>query len=189
MGDSNHVIADRRLLFDPFRTQPDNNEGSSVHRLYRRRGIARRVLAELLHLAPENGVTRIVVETNARWTEAQSLYEASGFTFTHSAPGAFGPENSTSFCSERGEDGASLETVLAGDRAPSLCVCEFGLINQPKSGEYKGPARIWSHVVRPTSHTGQVGSLPEPSCSVATTRADMVDPQKTNGTSIFVVRL
>jgi ribosomal protein S18 acetylase RimI-like enzyme len=65
----------------------------SVHRDYRRRGIARRLVAELLQVASENGVSRIVVETNAEWTEAQDLYEASGFAFTHSSPGAFGREN------------------------------------------------------------------------------------------------
>jgi GNAT superfamily N-acetyltransferase len=67
----------------------------SVHRDYRRRGIATRLLEKLLQLAPEHGVNRIVVETNAKWTEARSLYEASGFKFTHSAPGAFGLET---FC-------------------------------------------------------------------------------------------
>jgi GNAT superfamily N-acetyltransferase len=64
----------------------------SVHRDYRRRGIARQVLEELVNLAPRYGVKRIVVETNARWFEARNLYEASGFKFTHSAPGAFGRE-------------------------------------------------------------------------------------------------
>lgn len=33
------------------------------------------------------------METNANWTEAQNLYEASGFKFTHSAPGEFGRES------------------------------------------------------------------------------------------------
>jgi GNAT superfamily N-acetyltransferase len=65
----------------------------SVHRHYRRRGIAKKLLAELLHLASEYGVNRILVETNAKWTEAQNLYVASGFKFTHSAPGEFGPES------------------------------------------------------------------------------------------------
>jgi GNAT superfamily N-acetyltransferase len=64
----------------------------SVHRNYRRRGIARQVLAELVNLAAGYGVKRIVVETNARWIEARNLYEAFGFTFTRSAPGAFGQE-------------------------------------------------------------------------------------------------
>jgi GNAT superfamily N-acetyltransferase len=64
----------------------------SVHRDYRRRGIARQVLAELVNLAADYGVKRIVVETNAKWIEARNLYEASGFKFTRSAPGAFGRE-------------------------------------------------------------------------------------------------
>jgi GNAT superfamily N-acetyltransferase len=64
----------------------------SVHREYRRRGIATQLLAKLVHLASEYGVNRIVVETNAKWKEARNLYEASGFTFTHSTPGAFGRE-------------------------------------------------------------------------------------------------
>lgn len=65
----------------------------SVHRNYRRRGIARRVLVELVNLAAGYGVERIVVETNAKWIEARSLYEGFGFKFTHSAPGAFGRES------------------------------------------------------------------------------------------------
>jgi GNAT superfamily N-acetyltransferase len=65
----------------------------SVHRTYRRRGIATQLLAELLHLASECGVNRVVVETNAKWNEARNLYEASGFKFAHSAPGDFGRES------------------------------------------------------------------------------------------------
>ena len=65
----------------------------AVHRDYRRRGIAARLVAELVHVASECGVDRIVVETNAKWQEARSLYEACGFAFTHSAPGAFGRES------------------------------------------------------------------------------------------------
>ena len=64
----------------------------SVHRNYRRRGIAREILAELVNVATEYGVKRIVVETNAKWIEAQNLYGAFGFKFSHSAPGAFGRE-------------------------------------------------------------------------------------------------
>jgi ribosomal protein S18 acetylase RimI-like enzyme len=64
----------------------------SVHRNYRRRGIARQVLAELVDFATAHGVKRIVVETNAKWIEARNLYEAFGFKFTRSAPGAYGRE-------------------------------------------------------------------------------------------------
>jgi len=65
----------------------------SVHRDYRRRHFATQLLAELIHVASEYGLNRIVVETNAKWKEARNLYEASGFKFTHSAPGAFGRES------------------------------------------------------------------------------------------------
>ena len=44
----------------------------SVHRDYRRRGIAGRVLAELMNLATRYGVKRIVVETNAKWVGARN---------------------------------------------------------------------------------------------------------------------
>jgi len=69
----------------------------SVHRDYRRRGVARQLLAELHHLESENVVSRIVVETNAKWTEAHSLYKTSGFTFTHSAPALLGESASMNF--------------------------------------------------------------------------------------------
>jgi GNAT superfamily N-acetyltransferase len=65
----------------------------AVQRDYRRRGIATRLLSELIYLASARGINRIVVETNARWTEARNLYEKVGFKFTHLAPGAFGDES------------------------------------------------------------------------------------------------
>jgi ribosomal protein S18 acetylase RimI-like enzyme len=54
----------------------------SVHRDYRRRGIARQVLADLVNRATGYGVKRIVVETDAEWIEAQKLYEAFSFNCT-----------------------------------------------------------------------------------------------------------
>ena len=65
----------------------------SVHRDHRRRGIATNLLAALIHLAPAYGINRIVVETNATWKEARTLYEKSGFTFMHAAEGLFGQES------------------------------------------------------------------------------------------------
>jgi GNAT superfamily N-acetyltransferase len=65
----------------------------AVQRNYRRRGVATRLLSELIDLASELGVNRLVVETNAKWTEARNLYEKAGFKFTHVAPGAFGDES------------------------------------------------------------------------------------------------
>ena len=65
----------------------------AVWRDYRRRGIATRLLSELICLASERGINRIVVETNAKWTEARKSYEKAGFNFTHLALGAFGDDS------------------------------------------------------------------------------------------------
>jgi GNAT superfamily N-acetyltransferase len=65
----------------------------AVQRDYRRRGIATRLLSALIYLASERGINRVVVETNAMWTEARSLYKKAGFKFTHLAPGTFGDES------------------------------------------------------------------------------------------------
>ncbi len=64
----------------------------SVCQSHRRRGVATRILTELIRLGTLHHVSRIEVETNAAWTEARRLYEGFGFTFTHSAPGDFGRE-------------------------------------------------------------------------------------------------
>jgi GNAT superfamily N-acetyltransferase len=64
----------------------------SVHRDHRRKGIATRLVSALIELAGVHGVEQVVVETNAKWTDAQALYEGVGFTLTHYAPGDFGRE-------------------------------------------------------------------------------------------------
>ena len=64
----------------------------SVHPRHRRKGIATQVLAGLVNYAKRCDVRHIVVETNADWVGARSLYETFGFGFTHSAPSAFGLE-------------------------------------------------------------------------------------------------
>jgi ribosomal protein S18 acetylase RimI-like enzyme len=64
----------------------------SVHREYRRLGIAKRLLIALVGRAAECGLDRVVVETNAKWKEARKLYEGSGFTRTHTRAGPFGRE-------------------------------------------------------------------------------------------------
>jgi hypothetical protein len=46
----------------------------------------------MIELAGVHGVEQVVVETNAKWTDAQALYEGVGFTLTHYAPGDFGRE-------------------------------------------------------------------------------------------------
>ena len=58
-----------------------------VKRMYvapdgRRRGVARRILAELERLAAGHGYARIILETGARQPEALALYERSGYRRT-----------------------------------------------------------------------------------------------------------
>ncbi len=65
----------------------------SVHRDHRRRGIGATLVSALVQSARDHGVERLVVETNAAWRDARSLYEQLGFVFTHYAPGEFGSES------------------------------------------------------------------------------------------------
>jgi GNAT superfamily N-acetyltransferase len=64
----------------------------SVHRDYRRRGIATEVLSVLVQEGRAHGAKHIVVETNAIWNDARAFYEEAGFTLTHYAAGNFGRE-------------------------------------------------------------------------------------------------
>jgi GNAT superfamily N-acetyltransferase len=64
----------------------------SVDREHRRRGIGASLVSALLERARVLGVEHVVVETNAKWTDARVMYERAGFTLTHVAPGDFGPE-------------------------------------------------------------------------------------------------
>jgi GNAT superfamily N-acetyltransferase len=96
-GDSVLVAVDSGLVVGTGILMVRAPEGEivrmAVQRAYRRRGIATRLLSELICLASERGINRIVVETNAKWSEARDLYEKAGFKFTHLAPGAFGDES------------------------------------------------------------------------------------------------
>jgi [ribosomal protein S18]-alanine N-acetyltransferase len=96
-GDSVLVAVDSGLVVGTGILMVRAPEGEivrmAVQRAYRRRGIATRLLSELICLASERGINRIVVETNAKWSEARDLYEKAGFKFTHLAPSAFGDES------------------------------------------------------------------------------------------------
>lgn len=54
----------------------------SVDREWRRRGIAKTIVAELLAVARRAGSNRVVVSTDTPWLEAVALYEATGFVVT-----------------------------------------------------------------------------------------------------------
>jgi GNAT superfamily N-acetyltransferase len=55
----------------------------SVHSTFRRRGIARALLARLVSLARRRGMRELLVETNNDWQAAIALYARNGFVEYH----------------------------------------------------------------------------------------------------------
>ena len=62
----------------------------SVVRTYRRTGLGRRLVEDLVATARRWGMSRVVLETSAHWTDAVEFYVCCGFTQTHFELGAFG---------------------------------------------------------------------------------------------------
>jgi ribosomal protein S18 acetylase RimI-like enzyme len=63
---------------------------------YRRRGIGRRLMDQALHAAADHDYEQLVIHTRARYREAVSLYESSGWRRGPDMPGP-GPERSYSY--------------------------------------------------------------------------------------------
>ena len=57
---------------------------------FRRAGLGRRLVADLVATARSWGMSRVVLETSAYWTDAMEFYVRCGFTQTHFESGAFG---------------------------------------------------------------------------------------------------
>jgi ribosomal protein S18 acetylase RimI-like enzyme len=64
----------------------------SVAPMYRRRGLGRRLVAELVEAARNLGATRVILETSSRWTEVIAFYSACGFDVIGEQDGAFGTD-------------------------------------------------------------------------------------------------
>ena len=62
----------------------------SVAQEYRRAGVGRRLVADLVEIARQWGMERVILETSAHWTEVIQFYERCGFTLTHFEDGQFG---------------------------------------------------------------------------------------------------
>jgi putative acetyltransferase len=62
----------------------------SVVRTYRRSGLGRRLVEDLVATARRWGMSRVVLETSAHWTEVVEFYERCGFTQTLFESGNFG---------------------------------------------------------------------------------------------------
>lgn len=74
---------------------PRDAESAEIVRMsvapeYRRTGLGRRLVANLVETARAWGASRVVLETSANWTEVVQFYERCGFTVTHTDDGAFG---------------------------------------------------------------------------------------------------
>lgn len=64
----------------------------SVARACRRTGLGRRLVDELVAIARPWGISRIVLETSADWTEVVEFYLRCGFVKTRVESGNFGPD-------------------------------------------------------------------------------------------------
>jgi GNAT superfamily N-acetyltransferase len=62
----------------------------SVAPAYRRSGLGRRLVRELVERAQGWGMDRVVLETSAHWTDVVEFYLRCGFTQTHFEDGEFG---------------------------------------------------------------------------------------------------
>ena len=62
----------------------------SVVRTYRRTGLGRRLVEDLVATACSWGMSRVVLETSAHWQDAVEFYVRCGFTQTHFESGTFG---------------------------------------------------------------------------------------------------
>lgn len=62
----------------------------SVAPAYRRSGLGRTLVRELVERARVWGMDRVVLETSARWTDVVRFYLGCGFTQTHFEDGEFG---------------------------------------------------------------------------------------------------
>ena len=74
---------------------PRDAESAEVVRMsvapeFRRTGVGRRLVDELVEIARGWGMARVVLETSAQWTEVVQFYERCGFTVTHFEEGDFG---------------------------------------------------------------------------------------------------
>jgi putative acetyltransferase len=62
----------------------------SVAPAFRRTGLGRRLVADLVATARGWGMSRVVLETSAQWTDVVEFYMRCGFTQTHFESGTFG---------------------------------------------------------------------------------------------------
>jgi ribosomal protein S18 acetylase RimI-like enzyme len=67
----------------PFRQNTAQIVRMSTAIEYRRQGVGRAILHELIRLAANSGFKELMLETTSTWDSAVAFYEASGFRKTH----------------------------------------------------------------------------------------------------------
>ncbi|HEY3139886.1 MAG TPA: GNAT family N-acetyltransferase [Acidimicrobiales bacterium] len=64
----------------------------AVAKLWRRSGIGRRIVDELVATAASWGFPKVTLETTSTWPDAMAFYQSCGFAITRHAQGRFGPK-------------------------------------------------------------------------------------------------
>jgi GNAT superfamily N-acetyltransferase len=89
------VACDGRVVVGTGTVIPRNEATAEIVRMsvaqqYRRAGVGHRLVVDLVEIARQWGMERVVLETSAHWTEVVQFYERCGFTLTHFEDGSFG---------------------------------------------------------------------------------------------------
>lgn len=92
---------------------PTDRESGKLSKLfvdprYRRRGIGRKLMDQAVRTAAGHGYVRLVIHTRARYREAISFYESSGWQRGPDIPGP-GPDRSYSFALRQTDERAPFE--------------------------------------------------------------------------------
>ena len=89
------VACDGRRVVGTGTVVPRDGASAEIVRMsvaaeYRRTGVGRRLVADLVDTARQWGMERVILETSAHWSEVVEFYERCGFTLTYFEEGAFG---------------------------------------------------------------------------------------------------
>ena len=89
------VVLDAGRIVGTGTVFPDGHGTVAIKRMsvapaYRRRGVGRAIVVELVETARAWGVGRVVLETSAHWDDVVEFYQRCGFVLTHHHEGDYG---------------------------------------------------------------------------------------------------
>ena len=89
------VVLDADRIVGTGTVFPDGDRTVAIKRMsvdpsYRRRGVGRAIVVELVETARGWGVDRVVLETSAHWDDVVDFYQRCGFVLTHHHDGDYG---------------------------------------------------------------------------------------------------